>query len=172
MSVYGVLLPLPFDDVFDYKSDCDLDIGQLVEVPFGREELVGIVWKKGKSSDIDDKKIKKIINIIDLPKISDAMMSFIKKTAEYNLAPIGLVLKMVLGQKSNQLPKQKVSLYGLKIKNENLQGIRITEARKAIFNFLDNGIEAEKEDIINATGVSEGILNAMIKNGFLYKRDI
>lgn len=172
MSVYGVLLPLPFDDVFDYKSDCDLDIGQLVEVPFGREELVGIVWKKGKSSDIDDKKIKKIINIIDLPKISNAMMSFIKKTAEYNLAPIGLVLKMVLGQKSNQLPKQKVSLYGLKIKNENLQGIRITEARKAIFNFLDNGIETEKEDIINATGVSEGIINAMIKNGFLYKRDI
>lgn len=80
MSVYGVLLPLPFDDVFDYKSDCDLDIGQLVEVPFGREELVGIVWKKGKSSDIDDKKIKKIINIIDLPKISNAMMSLDRKS--------------------------------------------------------------------------------------------
>lgn len=172
MSVYGVLLPLPFDDVFDYKSDCELELGQLVEVPFGKDELVGVIWKKGRSANIDDKKIKPILNVIELPKISNELMAFIKKTAEYNLASLGLVLKMVLGQKSNQLPKQKVILYGLKIKNENLQGIRITEARKAVFKFLDNGTEAEKESIIEATGVSENILNAMIKNDFLYKKEI
>ena len=172
MAIYGILLPLPFDEVFDYSSDEDLTIGQMVVVPFGREELVGVVWKIGKSADIDIKKIKKIISIIDLPKLSSSLISFIKKTAEYNMAKLGLVLKMVLGQKSNQMPKQKVNLYGLQIKNENLQGIRITEARKAIFKFLEDGIEAEKEDIIEATGVSENILNAMIKNGFLYKKEV
>ena len=172
MAIYGILLPLPFDEVFDYSSDESLSIGQMVVVPFGREELVGVVWKIGKSADIDVKKIKKIISIIDLPKLSSSLISFIKKTAEYNMAKLGLVLKMVLGQKSNQMPKQKVSLYGLQIKNENLQGIRITEARKAIFKFLENGVEAEKEDIIEATGVSENIINAMIKNGFLYKKEI
>ena len=79
---------------------------------------------------------------------------------------------MVLGMKSNQLPKQKVTLYGLKIKNENLDGIRITEARKAVFDFLDGGLEAEKEEIISATGASSGIITAMIKSGFLYKKDV
>ena len=83
-----------------------------------------------------------------------------------------MVLKMVLGMKSNQLPKQKVTLYGLKIKNENLDGIRITEARKAVFDFLDGGLEAEKEEIISATGASSGIITAMIKSGFLYKKDV
>lgn len=172
MAIYGILLPLPFDDVFDYSSEENLSIGQMVVVNFGREELVGVVWKIGKSSDIDIKKIKKIVSLVDLPKLSSSMISFIKKTAEYNMAKLGLVLKMVLGQKSNQMPKQKVNLYGLQIKNENLQGIRITEARKAIFKYLENGIEAEKEDIIEATGVSENIINAMIKNGFLYKKEI
>lgn len=172
MAIYGILLPLPFDDVFDYSSEENLSIGQMVVVNFGREELVGVVWKIGKSSDIDIKKIKKIVSLVDLPKLSSSMISFIKKTAEYNMAKLGLVLKMVLGQKSNQMPKQKVNLYGLQIKNENLQGIKITEARKAIFKYLENGIEAEKEDIIEATGVSESIINAMIKNGFLYKKEI
>ena len=172
MAIYGILLPLPFDEVFDYSSNEDLTIGQMVVVPFGREELVGVVWKIGKSADIDAKKIKKVISVINLPKLSNSLISFIKKTAEYNMAKLGLVLKMVLGQKSNQMPKQKVNLYGLQIKNENLQGIRITEARKAIFKFLEDGVEAEKEDIIEATGVSENILNAMIKNGFLYKKEV
>ena len=172
MAIYGILLPLPFDDVFDYKSDDNLDIGSLVLVPFGREELVGVVFKIGKTANIDEKKIKNIICTIDLPKLSSDILLFMKKTAVYNLSPLGMVLKMILGQKSNQLPKQKVQLYGLNIKNENLQGIRITEARKSVFNFLENQKEAEKEDIINATGVSENIINAMIKSGFLYKKEI
>lgn len=172
MAVYGVLLPLPFNDVFDYSAEDGLVPGQLVEVPFGREELVGIIWKNGQSADIDPKKIKPIKSVVRLPRLTAEMMTFIRKTAEYNLAPQGMVLKMVLGMKSNQLPKQKVTLYGLKIKNENLDGIRITEARRAVFDFLDGGIEAEKEEIVNATGASSGIIAAMIKSGFLYKKDV
>lgn len=110
--------------------------------------------------------------MVQLPRLTAEITAFIRKTAEYNLAPLGMVLKMVLGMKSNQLPKQKVTLYGLKIKNENLDGIRITEARKAVFDFLDGGLEAEKEEIISATGASSGIITAMIKSGFLYKKDV
>ena len=172
MAVYGVLLPLIFDDIFDYSSDEKLELGQLVLVPFGREEHVGIVYKIGKSANIDEKKIKPIKEVINLPLISHNLILFIEKVAQYNLAPKGLVLKMVLGQKTNQLPKQKVQLLGLNIKNENLNGIRITENRKAVFDFLDNGIEAHKDLIIEKTGVSETVINAMIKSGFLYKKEI
>lgn len=172
MAVYGVLLPLPFNDVFDYQTDEKLSVGQIVLVPFGREELIGIIWKNGQSANIDTEKIKPIKQVMQLPKLSSAIISFIKKTAEYNLAPLGLVLKMVLGNKANQLPKQKTTLLGLKIQNQNLDGIRITEARRAVFDFLANGVEAEKETIIQKANVSEGIINAMIKSGFLYKREV
>lgn len=172
MAVYGVLLPLCFDDVFDYYADEDLEIGQIVIVSFGREELAGVIWKKGKSADIDDKKIKAVSFVPELPKLSAVLMQFIVKTAAYNLAPKGMVLKMVLGQKTNQLPKQKATLYGLKIKNENLDGIKITQARQAVFEYLAGGKEEEIETIICQTGVSDGIIKAMVKSGFLYKREI
>ena len=63
MAIYGVLLPLAFDDVFDYCFDGELEIGQLVEVSFGREELVGVIYKIGKTANIDIKKIKPIKNV-------------------------------------------------------------------------------------------------------------
>ena len=172
MAIYGVLLPLPFDDVFDYSGDDGLVIGQMVEVSFGREDLVGVIWKIGQTANIALSKIKPIKSVINLPKLTQPMMAFIQKTAQYNLAPLGLVLKMVLGLKSNQLPKQKITLYGLNIKNENLEGIRITETRKAVFDFLSNGFEAEKEQIVNATGASDAVISAMIKHGFLYKKEV
>lgn len=172
MTTYGVLLPLPFNDVFDYQCDENLDIGQLVQVSFGRDVMVGVIWKIGKSAQIDIKKIKKISQVLDLPKLTPTMTAFIKKTAEYNMAPLGMVLKMVLGQKTNQLPKQKVTLYGLSIKNENLEGVRITEARRAVFDFFNQNQEAEKSEIMLETGVSESVINAMIKSGFLYKKEV
>ena len=46
----GVLLPLPFNDVFDYKTDKDLSLGQIVRVPFLKGSQVGVVYKLGKSS--------------------------------------------------------------------------------------------------------------------------
>lgn len=172
MAVYGVLLPLPFDDVFDYEADEELKIGQIVIVPFGREELAGVVFKLGKSADIDIKKIKRIKEVPDLGRLSSALLEFIKKTAAYNMAPLGLVLKMVLGQKTNQLPKEKICLYRLHIKNENLKGVRITETRKAVFDFFETHLEATKEEIISATHVSDSVISAMIKSGFLTKKEV
>ena len=84
MAIYGVLLGLVFDDVFDYSYDGELKIGQLVLVPFGREEHVGVVYKIGKSANIDDKKIKKIKQIINLPLILPSMLTFIEKVSQIN----------------------------------------------------------------------------------------
>ena len=94
--IVGVMLPLPFNDVFDYRADSDIDIGQIVRVPFGRDEVVGVVWKNGKSSSLDDKKIKSIIEPLRLPPLKPEMIAFVEWVAKYNLAYIGLVLKMVL----------------------------------------------------------------------------
>ena len=157
MNIYGVLLPLVFDDVFDYSYENELEIGQMVKVSFGREEHIGIVYKIGKTAKIDDKKIKPIKEVINLPLISKELISFIEKVANYNLAPKGMILKMVLGQTSNQTPKQKATILQLNIKNKNLEGIRISSGRKAIFDFFENKTEAFK---------------AMIKSGFLLKKEV
>ena len=65
----GVLLPLPFNDVFDYKTDKDLSLGQIVRVPFLNNTQVGIVYKLGKSSSLEDKKIKPVTEVFNLPPL-------------------------------------------------------------------------------------------------------
>lgn len=44
-QIIGVLLPLPFNDVFDYKTEENVPLGSFVRVPFGREKQIGVVWK-------------------------------------------------------------------------------------------------------------------------------
>ncbi len=170
MAIYGVLLPLPFDDVFDYQSDEILEIGQIVMVSFGREELAGVIWKIGKTAEIDVKKIKPIMAVIDLPKLSLPMMMFIKKVAEYNLASLGLVLKMVLGQQTNQLPKQKITLYGLQ--ENRPKNIKMSVARQTVCDFLAECKEVEKDTLIEATGINSTLIATMVKVGLLYKKEI
>ena len=43
---YPVLLPNIFDHPFTYESDIKLNIGQYVEVPFGKNTLNGVIWDK------------------------------------------------------------------------------------------------------------------------------
>ena len=68
--IVGVLLPLPFNDVFDYKIEDNPVLGELVRVSFGREVVVGAVWKLGKSSNLDDAKIKPVIERLNFPPLS------------------------------------------------------------------------------------------------------
>ena len=56
----GVMLTLPFSNVFDYKAPDDIKIGDIVRVPFGRNSEIGVVFKIGASADLDESKIKSI----------------------------------------------------------------------------------------------------------------
>ena len=94
--IIGVLLPLPFNEPFDYESEEELPLGTMVRVPFGREEQIGVVWRHGKSSGLDDKRIRTVIEKFNFPPIAEELRRLVEFTAAYNCAPLGLVLKMVI----------------------------------------------------------------------------
>ena len=52
--IVGVLLPLPFDEPFDYIAECDVKIGQYVTVPFGKNTQIGVVYALKETSDIEE----------------------------------------------------------------------------------------------------------------------
>ena len=93
-----ILLPKIFDYPLTYKVNKEsLNVGDFVEVPFGKTQEVGVVWDK---KQILDKKIKikKINKKIPEIKINKSLINFINWFSLYNLAPKGLVLKMCLGK--------------------------------------------------------------------------
>ena len=90
-----VLLPKVFNFPFTYNSKNENKIGNLVEVPFGSKNEIGVIWK---NNFLEPKNIK----IKDIAKkteysIDRKLIDFIEWFSSYNMVPIGLVLKMAIG---------------------------------------------------------------------------
>lgn len=164
--IVGVMLPLPFNDVFDYRADGDITIGQIVRVPFGRDEAVGVVWKYGKSSKLDDKKIKSVIEPLRLPPLKPEMIAFVEWTAKYNLAYIGLVLKMVLCAKGVFDDPKLNFLYKLTGKTLAEAKLKNSDARWRVIDLLKHAPYSRAE-IAKGAGVSQSVIKTLIDAGLL-----
>lgn len=165
-KIIGVMLPLPFDNVFDYRADGDVALGQIVRVSFGRDEIVGIVWKQGKSADIDDKKIKNIIEPLRLPPLKPELMTFVEWVANYNLAHIGLVLKMVLCAKGVFEDPKLNFLYKLTGKTLAEAKLKNSDARWRVIDLLKHAPYSRSE-IAKGAGVSQSVIKTLIDAGLL-----
>ncbi|WP_353277963.1 primosomal protein N' [Wolbachia endosymbiont (group A) of Agelastica alni] len=101
-----VLLPLPIDQLFSYavEENTEILLGDYVVVPFGKKRLIGIVWKY---SDKSGRALKFIEQKIDLPNIRPKLIAFAEWVAQYNLIPIGMLAKVIMGGvlKVNQIDK-------------------------------------------------------------------
>lgn len=165
-KIVGVLLPLPFNDVFDYRADDNVVVGQIVRVPFGREQQTGVVWKVGKSSSLDNTKIKHILETYDLPPLQPALMKLVDWVAHYNMAPLGLTLKMVLGAKGIfEDPKMKI-LYKLSGKTLAEAKLKNSDARWRVIDLLRHAPYSRPE-IVKGTGVTPGVIKSLIDGGVL-----
>ena len=109
----GILLPLPFNQPFTYKSAESLQIGQLVEVPFGRDKQIGVIYELSPQNDVPAEKIKSISKVYDFPPLSEKLLKFIAWVARYNMAPLGLVFKMAVSVKAAFEPSPLTVLYKL-----------------------------------------------------------
>ena len=101
-----VLLPKVINFPFTYKSSSDCKIGDLVEVPFGLKKEIGVIWKN-KYSEPQNIKLKLIKRKTKF-SIDKKLIDFIEWFSSYNMVPIGLVLKMVIGNPDRFLKKEDI----------------------------------------------------------------
>ena len=164
--IIGVLLPLPFNEPFDYKIEGEAVLGELVRVPFGREVHVGVVWKKGKSSNLDESKIKPIMERINFPPLSAELRKFIEFVSGYNMAFAGQVLKMVLSVRQVFDDPKMMVLYELSGKTLAEAKLKNSDARWRVMDFLKFA-PFNRQDIAAGAGVGQSVIKAMIDAGVL-----
>ena len=111
-----VLLPKVFNFPFTYNSKTETKIGSLVEVPFGSKKEIGVIWKNN-YSEPKNIKIKDIANKTNY-SINRKLVDFIEWFASYNMVPIGLVLKMVIGNSEKFIKKNDKLLVAKKTKKK------------------------------------------------------
>ena len=127
-----VLLPKVFNFPFTYNSKNLSKIGNLVEVPFGAKNEIGVIWK---STYLEPKNIKlKNINKLTKYTIDKRLVDFIEWFSSYNMVPIGLVLKMVIGgnnkfitAKDGPLELKKTKKKFFSLNQEQLKALKFLE---------------------------------------------
>ncbi|MDN5248306.1 MAG: primosomal protein N' [Wolbachia endosymbiont of Tyrophagus putrescentiae] len=95
-KIVDVLLPLPITQLFSYAVSDNITIstGDYVIVPFGNKRLIGIVWQCGSTTN---RAVKLIEKKVDLPSIRPKLKTFTEWVSQYNLIPLGMLAKAIMG---------------------------------------------------------------------------
>jgi primosomal protein N' (replication factor Y) len=97
-AILKVALDTPLRRLFDYLPGQSLAaVGCRVRVPFGRQQLVGLVVAHGAGSDVPPEKLKAVTEVIDTAPLLEApLLRFLEWAAGYYHHPVGSVLAAAL----------------------------------------------------------------------------
>ncbi len=130
-----VLLPKIFNFPFTYNcNQKSLQLGDIVEVPFGKKKEIGVVWP-GKISDLKDIKIRNINRKIKNFSLDQKLIDFMNWFAVYNMMPLGLVLKMSIGSNHNLIDKNDKDFSQTQKK---IKKFILNDEQKTALRFLNN----------------------------------
>ena len=129
-----VLLPKIFNFPFTYNTKIKVKIGDIVEVPFGSKKEIGVVWKNN-YFEPDNIKIKNIHKKTEF-SIDIKLVNFVEWFASYNLVPIGLVLKMVIGG-IGMNKYMKINNDFINVKQTKIKKFELNNEQLKALKFLD-----------------------------------
>ena len=130
-----VLLPKVFNFSFTYNTNnIFLKTGDLVEVPFGKKKEIGVIWKNKDTKLKENIKIKNISNKIFSYSLDQKLVNFVEWFSTYNMVPLGLALKMVIGNKDNFTKKVNENYERI---NKEEKNYKLNKEQKKAFKYLD-----------------------------------
>jgi primosomal protein N' (replication factor Y) len=165
LECVSVLLPLPLGRAYTYAVSADLSakhplkIGDFVMVPLGAREVIGVIWD-GQVENVPLSKIKHILAKLDTPGMPESTRRFAEWVANYNMASLGSVLKMLMSvPDALKSPKPEIA-YSLPIK---IPKIQMTAARLKIIKVLKVNGPLSANALAKEAGVGTGVIKGLVK---------
>lgn len=167
-STVEVLLPVALDRAFTYGVPEGMEVapGDVVHVPLGRRDAVGVVWARG-GEDVPSARLKTIIEKLDRTALPQQLIQFVDWVATYTLNPRGIVLRMA-ARGGNPIEEAPRVVYGL----TGTQPGRMTPAREKVLGFLSNSTPMAKAALASEAGVSSGVIDGLVKEGALERIEL
>ena len=161
-----ILVPVALDQTYSYRvpKEFDLKPGDIVSVPLGAREAIGVVW----ADDVDVRpglhnRMKDVELKLDYPPLKSDLRKFVDWVSGYTLMPRGMVLRMCLRMGDNLAPaRDKV---GVRISGPAPK--RMTAARARVLQLLADGLLRTKSEAAHEAGVSAGVIDGLIDEGAL-----
>src|SRR5690606_35410848 len=110
--------------------------GDIVTVPLGTREVLGVVWDDPPDPEIGHNRLRPIGARLDAPPLAPEIRRFVDWVADYTLTPRGMVLRMVLRAPGALAPEAPVP--GVRLAGPPPE--RMTPARQRVLDALADGL--------------------------------
>ena len=167
-DIIKVLIPNVINRGYDYRLNESADIGAFVRVTVMNRQYIGVIVGPG-DSGFDETKIKSVIEVCNMGKMSQSDIDWVYKMSEWTLMAPGAVLRLILNVPDAFDAPKTEQLYTFDFDTN----AKMTTQRQAVSDaFESNDNEAMSvNDIMNIAHVSNSVVKTMIKNGALVATD-
>lgn len=159
--VADVLLPVAVDTAYSYRVPAGLALqeGDVVRVPLGTREAVGVVWalRAGRGDNL-----KAVIGRVDAPAMGERMRKLVDWLAWYTLNPKGSALALAMRAPD---PDAKPERPRLGVRLAGPPPARMTPARARAIEAAQGGLLYAKSALGDMAGVSNAVIDALVDEG-------
>ncbi len=165
-DVVDVLVPVALNHTYSYRvpRGVELKAGDVVCVPLGPREVVGVVWaENAKPEPRLHNRLKDVSEKLDVPPLKGELRALVDWVANYTLSARGMVLRMCL-RMGDDLGPERVRT-GVRLVGPPPQ--RMTPARRRLIELLSDGLLHGKSEAAREAGVSAGVVDGLVDEGTL-----
>ena len=164
-QVISVMVPVAVEAPYTYRVPAGLQLapGDIVQVPLGTRDMVGIVWDDPPDREIGHNRLRAVEAKYDAPPIARDVREFVDWVANYSLAQRGMVARMVLRAPGALAPEPPL----VGVRRSGPEPERMTAARQRVLETLEGGLAWSKTGLIAAAGVSPSVVQGLLEAGTL-----
>ena len=162
--VADILIPLALDTAYSYAVPAGLDLaeGDIVQVPLGPRETIGVVW--GLDERASGGNLRPVTGRVEAPPLSDSLRKLVDWLARYTLAPKGSALAMAL-RLPDETARNEAPRIG--VRPSGKPPARQTAARGKVMAVAADGAVRGKSTLAKEAGVSLSVVDGLIDDGAL-----
>ncbi|APE29123.1 Helicase PriA essential for oriC/DnaA-independent DNA replication [Aurantiacibacter gangjinensis] len=150
----------------DYKvpEGMQVEHGSIVIAPLGPRQVTGIVWESERlpATSVPEEKLRGLLAVLDVPPIRAELRRLIEWTADYYVAPLAPVARMVISSGGALRGPATMTEYRLTGGTPE----RMTPQRAAAIEALE-GEQGTIRELSGIADVSEGVLRGLVNQGVL-----
>jgi len=158
--IVDVLVPIALDHAYSYRAppELKLSVGDIVAVPLGPRESVGVVWADNVTPSPGlHNRLKDVEAKLDYPPLREELRKFVDWVANYTLSPRGMVLRMALRMGDLGPERERVA-----VRLAGPAPQRMTPARRRVMGVLGDGLLRTKSEAAKDAGVSVGVIDGLV----------
>ncbi|HUG45516.1 MAG TPA: primosomal protein N', partial [Sphingomicrobium sp.] len=150
----------------DYRVPAGMAVepGSVVVAPLGPRQLNGVVWEPERLSadEVAEARLRPLVAVHDVPPVPAPLRRLVEWTADYYLAPLAAVLRMVLPSSAALEGPRQLTEYAPTGRAPE----RLTPKREQALSAIE-GRQGTIRELAGQAGVSESVMRGLVQAGAL-----